>query len=313
MRMQADQVGKWHLGRKVDNFPLHRGFSEFFGYMFGHYSYFGSDPRAPLYRNSRIVQVDEYKTRAFARESVSFIQRHAAEPFFLFAAFTATHLPMEAEPQMLARFAHIADPKRRTFAAMLAHLDEAVGDVIAALRAQQLRRRTLVVFATDNGCITFKSTCRNRPLRGGKGQLYEGGIRVPYILSWPGTVPAGQRLDQPVTTRDLFPTFLAAATGTDHANPRLDGKSLLPLARGTTTAPPHGILFWGSGGGGAVRRGNWKMLEVNGLPPQLYDLPRDPGESVNLAAQHPTIVNELRTARIAWGRGLVPPLWPPGV
>jgi arylsulfatase A-like enzyme len=306
-------IGKWHLGFKPEHFPLRRGFSEFYGFLFGPSTYFGAGPGAGLYRNGQPATESQYLTRAFARESAAFIRRHGARPFFLFAAMTATHLPMQAEPQMLARFAHIADPKRRTFAAMLTHLDEAVGEIVAEIAAQGLTNDTLVVFATDNGCITFKSTCRNRPLRGGKGLLYEGGIRVPFILSWPGTIPAQRRLDQPVTTRDLFPTFLAAATGTAYGNPRLDGTNLLPLARGATRTAPHDTLFWRGSGGNAVRRGNWKMLDWNGLPTQLFDLSRDPGESVDLAAQHPTILNELRAARTAWGRGLIPPLWPPGV
>jgi arylsulfatase A-like enzyme len=305
-------VGKWHLGTRPEHHPLSRGFDEFFGFLDAIHRYFGEEPGLPLYRGRTVVREAQYLTRAFARESAAFVRRHAARPFFLFAAFNATHTPLQAEPAMLARFAHIADPKRRLFAAMLAHLDDAVGTIVRTLRSQGLARDTLVAFVTDNGCNTAASTCRNAPLRGGKGYLYEGGIRVPFLLSWPETIPPGRRVAHPVTARDLFPTFLAAATGAPYADARLDGVDLLPLARGATAEAPHGHLFWGAGGWGAVRKGAWKLLDLPSTPAQLYDLRRDRAERTNLAAIHPALVDELRRARVAWGKGLVPPLWPPG-
>lgn len=304
-------VGKWHLGFKPEHFPLRRGFDEFFGFLDGDHVYFGDEPGKPIYRGWRVVRESRYLTRAFAREAAAFVRRHAERPFLLYVAFNATHLPLQAEPAMLARFAHIADPKRRRFAAMLAHLDGAVGTIVGTIRSLGLERDTLVVFTTDNGCNTAKSTCRNAPLRGGKGMLHEGGIRVPFIVSWPGTIPAGRRIAQPVTARDLFPTFLAAATGAPYTDARLDGVDILPLARGATAAPPHGFLFWGAGGRGAVRKGDWKLLELPPAPARLYNLRRDPGERTDLAASRPALVEELRRARVAWGQGLVPPLWPP--
>ena len=303
-------VGKWHLGFKPAHFPLRRGFDEFFGFLDGGHVYFGDEPGNPIYRGWNVVHEGQYLTRAFARESAAFIRRHASRPFFLFAAFNATHLPLQAEPAMLARFAYIADEKRRHFAAMLAHLDEAVGTIAGTVRSLGLARDTLVVFVTDNGCVTAKSTCRNTPLRGGKGMLYEGGIRVPFLVSWPGTIPAARRVTQPVTLRDLFPTFLAAATGAAYADPKLDGVDLLPLAKGSTAAPPHGYLFWGAGRSGAVRKGDWKLLDLPPAPAQLFNLRQDPGERTNLAASRPALVEKLRRARVAWGKELVPPLWP---
>ena len=242
-------VGKWHLGFTPDRFPLKRGFQEFFGFLDSEHPYFGPDLENPdnlIYRGYNRVTEPQYLTRAFVREAVSFIQRHASHPFFLYAPFNATHLPLQAEPAMLARFAHIADTKRRYFSAMLTHLDETVGAIITAIRAVGLERDTLVVFVSDNGCITAKSSCRNAPLRGGKFNLWEGGIRVPFILSWPGTIGAARAYRQPVSALDLVPTLLTAAKGAAYVDPSLDGVNLLPYLTGPAASAPHDYLFWGS-------------------------------------------------------------------
>jgi arylsulfatase B len=289
------------------------GFDDFFGLLDGGHRYFGEDPEFPfnaIFRGFRRSPEPQYLTGAFAREAASFIHRHAGRPFFLYLAFNATHLPLEAEPRMLARFASIRDIKRRYFAAMLAHLDEAVGAVRQAIRDDALEENTLLVFLTDNGCITTKSSCQNRPLRRGKGSLYEGGMRVPLLLSWPGTIVPGQTYTHPVSALDLFPTLLAAATGTAYSSPRLDGVSLLPVVTGGSSKPPHDHLFWGWRQRGSVRQGDWKLIEQPSKPVELYNLRDDVSESRNLAAAHPTIVAELRRARAAWVRPLPPPFWP---
>jgi arylsulfatase A-like enzyme len=194
---------------------------------------------------------------------------------------------------------------------MLASFDEAVGSIVDALRARGLERRTLVALASDNGCVTHKSTCRNAPLRGGKGLLLEGGIRVPFLLSWPGTLPAGESYARPVSTLDLFPTFLAAATGGTYRNARLDGVDLAPFLTGEAAGDPHAHLFWGGQGGrGAVRGGPWK-LALEGGARALHDLPADVGEARDVAARQSAVVGSLQAAHAAWARQLQPPLWPP--
>lgn len=303
-------VGKWHLGFKPEHFPLRRGFDEFFGFLEGGHVYLGREPDNPIYRGWNVVQETQYLTRAFGRESAAFIRRHARAPFFLYASFNAVHLPLQAESPVLKRFSNITDPKRRLFAAMLTQLDDAVGEIVSTIQAQGLAQDTLIVFAGDNGCVTAKSTCLNTPLRGAKGMLYEGGIRVPFIASWPGTIPAGRRPSQPVMAPDLFPTFLAAASGQDYANPRLNGVNLLPLLTGRSTAAPHDVIFWGSAYSGAVRKGDWKLLELPPNATQLYNVRLDKAETRNLAASQPALVRDLRNARAAWLKTLVPPLWP---
>jgi arylsulfatase A-like enzyme len=212
-------IGKWHLGFRKEQHPVSKGFDEFFGHIDGSHPYIGELKSDPILRGTVKAPESQYLTRAYAREAVSFIERHRKEPFFLYVAFNAVHLPFHAEPQMLARFAHIKDQNRRYFAALLAYMDDATGEIVASLRKQGLEKDTLVVFVSDNGGITGRSTCRNTPLRGVKGQFFEGGVRVPFMMSWNGTIPAGQRYQQPVSSRDLFPTFLSVATDGAYRNP----------------------------------------------------------------------------------------------
>lgn len=299
-------VGKWHLGFKPEQFPLQRGFDSFFGILDGGHVYLGSQPGVPIYRGTAKVTEKSYLTRAFARESVAFIHAHAHEPFFLYAAFTAVHAPLQAEPAMLQRFAAIPDLRRRTFAAMLASLDDAVGEIVRALAQEGLTRDTLVLFLSDNGGPTFTTTSSNGPLRSGKGSSYDGGIRVPFFLAWPGHLGAGQLYRRPVISLDLFPTIMAAATGRTYADPRLDGVNLLPfLAAPAAARAPHRDLFWN----GAVRQGDWKLV-LRQPRPELYDLRRDIGEAHDLAASRRTLAAELRRTYAAWEARLPPPSWP---
>ena len=171
---------------------------------------------------------------------------------------------------------------------------------MAALRDTGVAGNTIVVFLGDNGCLT-STTCRNTPLRGGKGSNYEGGIRVPFVLSWPDQVARGTRYTQPVISTDLFATILKAAGGNPAAV--VDGVDLLPHLRGSGGSP-HAYLHWGNRSNGAVRKGKWKL--ING---ELYDLSRDLGERANVAAANPAVVADLRRAREAWKQTLAPALW----
>ena len=197
-------VGKWHLGYDASHNPLHHGFDEFFGVLEPGHPYFGEEPGNPILRGTTVVPASGYLTDTLADESVAFIRRHAAAPFFLDAAFTATHIPLQAKPEILARLGSIADPKRRVFAGALVSLDEAVGRIVGTLRDTGVTDKTLLVFLSDNGC----NNCRNKPLRGGKRDLYEGGIRVPMMLAWPGRVAGNRIYARPVMSFDLFVTML---------------------------------------------------------------------------------------------------------
>lgn len=325
-------VGKWHLGDRPKFHPQKRGFDEFFGFLGGAHPY-RPGAGAPIYRGAEVVEEKEYLTDAFAREAVAFIGRHKDHPFFLELAFNAVHTPMEATDARQARFKETADPRRRTYAAMLLAMDEAVGKVLGALRESGLEDDTLIVFFSDNGGPTMPGTTinasRNYPFRGSKRTTLEGGIHVPFVVSWKGKLPAGAVYDKPVIQLDVLPTALAAAGVAVSPEWGLDGVDLLPYLSGREAGAPHGSLFWRLGAQTAIRKGDWKLVRYDAAPDtpgatskgqgrpdlsplRLYDLARDPGESDDLAAREPAKAAELLGDYRAWDAALARPLWGPG-
>lgn len=300
-------VGKWHLGYTTDRAPNARGFDEFFGFLAGSDAYLPPRP-SPILRNTTVVQEPAYLTDAFAREAAGYIGKHAAEPFFLYFAPNAVHNPAEATEKYLARFPNLTG-RRRTFAAQLSALDDAVGEVLQALREQKLEQDTLVVFLSDNGGPTPQTSSANGPLRGTKGQVYEGGTRVPFMAKWPGHIKAGQVYREPVISLDLHPTFVKAAGGSAQPQWRLDGVDLLSWLDGKQSGRPHETLYWRFGDQWAIRQGDWKLLSPRTGTPELYHLSEDLGEAHDLAAQEPARAKALQEAWQAWSAQLVPPKW----
>jgi len=307
-------VGKWHLGQDPKYQPPARGFDEFFGFLGGAHAYYppqeGKGPvRAnPIMRGKEKVQEKEYLTDAFAREAAAFIDRHKAEPFFLYFAPNAAHMPMQAPQRCLDKFAHIANERRRTHGAMMSCLDDGIGKVLARLKEHGLEESTLVLFVSDNGGPP-STTSSNGPLRGGKASMWEGGIREPFVIRWPGHVPAGRVYDEPVISLDFLPTAAAAAGAEPPAARPLDGVDLVPYLSGKKAGPPHEYLFWRMGAQWAVRKGHWKLVKVRDGPPGLYDLSTDIGESKDLSAEKPEIRDELARAYADWDKQLAKPLW----
>jgi arylsulfatase A-like enzyme len=193
---------------------------------------------------------------------------------------------------------------------MVAAIDDGVGAIQEALRRNGILERTVVIFASDNGCATYTAACSNGPLLGGKLLPFEGGNRVPFLVSWPGTVAPGRVVEAPISTLDLLPTALELAGAAAPADRPLDGGSLVPLLRGSGPAPAREAFFWGLGRHWAVRRGDWKLVQLHGQPPLLYDLKQDPGERRNLAASHPETLEELADLHREWRKTSLPPLWP---
>ncbi len=327
-------IGKWHLGAHPQFHPNRRGFDDFFGFLGGGHRYLpgsaveveiGAGKKAassgdaehtsPLLRNStEVPEVGELTTR-LGEEATASITRYAKDPkpWFLYLAFNAPHTPMQARADQLARFASITDERRRTYAAMVATVDEAVGRILGALDATGQRERTLIFFISDNGGPMTKRNANasvNSPLRGQKGDVFEGGIRVPFIVAWPARIPAGRTYSQPVIALDILPTALAAAGATRDAKlAALDGVDLLPFLTGKNTAAPHPRLFWrmDAGEAFAVREGNWKWLRTYQNAPQLYDLSADLGETRDLASSRPEIAERLAAAAAEWNHGLIAP------
>ncbi len=315
-------VGKWHLGTDPKFHPLKRGFGEFFGFLAGHHTYFDKQ-EADIQRGTTKVTEPGYLTDAFGREAVSFIERHQNHPFFLYLAFNAVHTPLEADDDRLNAFSSIDATPRRTYAAMLSAMDDAIGKVLASLRETAQDENTLIFFISDNGGPTMPGTTINSsinaPLRGSKRTTLEGGIRVPFVVRWPGHVPAGAVYAHPVIQLDIQPTALAAAGVTIQPDWKLDGVNLLPFVTGQQKNIPHETLYWRLGEQNAVRHGEWKLVQYDlnvenhptrGVTPKkLYRLTDDLGETHDLAADNPAKVQELDALWQAWNKELIQPLW----
>ena len=215
-RYASGLIGKWHQGEQEVFHPLNRGFDDFFGFLIGAHNYIDSaEPTyGPILRGRTPVPLDGYLTDVLAREAIGFIERHRDRPFYLHLAFNAVHTPLEAPEADLAQFDRIKDPARRTYAAMLTRLDVAIGKVLARLRELSLEGDTLIFFLSDNGGPTTKFSAngsQNRPLRGSKGDTWDGGIHVPFLVQWKGHLPAGTVYSHPVISLDIAATALAAA------------------------------------------------------------------------------------------------------
>ncbi len=311
-------VGKWHLGTAPQFHPHKRGFDEFFGFLAGAHDYF--NPNGIL-RGNEPAGDKTYLTDAIARESVAFIERNKSQPFFLYLAFNAVHTPMQADDPRLKKFAHIANKQRQIYAAMMSAMDDAVGAVTKKLADEKLSENTLVAFISDNGGPTMKgvtvNASDNTPLRGSKRTTLEGGIRVPFILSWPGTIKADSVYDQPVIQLDLQPTALAAAGVDSKPEWKLEGVDLMPYLSGTKTGAPHDALYWRFGTQMAIRQGDWKLVKYDlnaeggkgTSPAKLYNLASDIGEAKDQAASEPDRVKQLQAAWDQWNKANVAPVW----
>lgn len=312
-------VGKWHLGNNPDvAHPLTRGFDEWYGFLGGgrRYEPAGDDKDFTgrlTTSQTEVVEETRYLTEELTCGAVEFIERNAAAPFALYVAYHAPHSPFEPPKEYLARNEHIDDPNRRALAAMTTALDDGVGEILETLDRLDLEDDTLVVFLSDNGATSSEpfALASNGELRGAKGDLYEGGIRVPFLMKWPASgIAPGSEYHGPVSALDIIPTALAAAGGEPPS--QLDGEDLLSRV----TAPDHEsaerALFWRFMGHKAIRVGNWKwVVDRKTNEEQLFDLADDAVETQNLAAEYPDRVEELRERWRAWNRELVAPLWRP--
>jgi len=213
-----------------------------------------------LESNFKTPQKITYLTDDKGNECVSFIKRCKEEPFFLFASFNAPHTPMQAPEKDLALFDHITDKKRNTYAAMVYRLDVNVGKIINTLKEEGLSNNTLVVFLSDNGGPVFSNASLNAPYNGSKGILLEGGVHVPFIMSWPSVLPKGTIYEHEVSALDLAPTFLAMANAKEREDITFSGKNLLPFILGEERDAPSANLKWRFTIGAAIREGDWKLI-----------------------------------------------------
>jgi len=302
-------VGKWHLGMAPHFHPLKRGYDEFFGFLHGGHSYIEPSLGTfnPILRGTEPVDEKGYLTDAYSREAVAFVERHQKEPFFLYLAYNAVHTPMQAPERYKDSFKHIIDSKRRVYAGMLTAMDEGIGKLLAKLRDLDIEEDTLLFFINDNGGPTANSS-NNGPLRATKGTMYEGGIRVPFMVQWPGRLKGGQVYEHPVIALDILPTAAAAARAELPKDRKIDGVNLLPYLSGKKKAPPHEVLFWRAGQNHALRKGNWKLVQM-GDEIGLFDLSGDIGESKDLKGERPEVLKELEKEFEKWNSQMIEPVW----
>lgn len=338
---RTGMVGKWHQGAMKGCHPLDRGFDWFYGFLPGASYYFpkANQKTIPgILENRKPQVVTNYLTDVFGDAAIRFVAEKSDKPFFLYLAFNAPHEPMEAPEEYLKKFKHLAKPDdepltnrgkqidhpRQVYAAMMSCLDDNIGRILAALKEQGLEENTLICFLSDNGGPIFKNGSCNKPLRGHKGCVLEGGVRVPYAVQWKGTIPAGQSMDTPVSSLDLLPTSLAVA-GVVPAE-ELEGKSLLPLLIDSKPLSERALFcrfpfppwqhntFW------EIRRGDWKLVcEADRRPHggftgepgtmRLYNLAEDIGETKNLIDEYPEISQQLQKEFDALNAELPPEHW----
>ena len=322
-------IGKWHLGAHPDFHPLNRGFNEFFGHLGGGHRYFADeltikdtlDARSGnesdsyklwIMRDRTPVRTTNYLTDEFSAEAVSFVERQKDHPFFLYLSYNAPHGPLQASEKYLSRFPNIPNERRRTYAAMVSAVDDGVGQLMSKLRELNLETNTLVVYLSDNGGPTPDNASSNRPLRGNKGNPWEGGIRVPFAAQWPGHISKGLVYEPPVISLDIFATIAALAHAPlDPARP-LDGVNLMPFLTGKNSSAPHDAIYLRmfDKGAYAVRSGDYKLVipgKTNA--PVLFNLTQDIGEAHDLAATHTNELNALEKKRATWNAALIPPVF----
>lgn len=283
-------IGKWHLGARPQFHPLTRGFDEFWGFLGGGHSYFPTtkdgQPEPDIESNFTKPAPITYLTDDLGTEAVKFVQRHRGHPFFLYLAFNAPHSPMHATKEDLEKFAFIQDKKRRTYCAMVHRLDQNVGRVVDAVAKAGLTTNTIIAFISDNGGPVDQNGSLNAPLNGQKGILLEGGVRVPFLMAWPGTIPGGLVFSNAVSSLDFTPTFLAAGGSPTRKADGLDGVNLLPYLRGEQSGPPHDTLLWRFTISAAIREGDWKLVRTPDRLPILFNLADDVSEQKNVALEN---------------------------
>jgi len=319
--------GKWHLGEDAKHHPSQRGFDEAIESAGYHFDFVTKPPTT--------YPQGTYLADFLTDKAIDFIRRHKDGPFFLYLPHFAVHAPHEAKAPLIEKFKRKKpagghhDP---TYAAMIYSVDESVGRIVALLDELKLAERTLVIFSSDNGGVggyeregikQGNSVTDNAPLRGGKGMLYEGGVRVPHICRWPGKIPKGTHCDEPITSVDLYPTLLEVAGVQPSPDYPLDGVSYLKLlTSGGKATLGREAIYWhfpgylGSGDNswrttpaGAIRSGDWKLLEFfEDKHLELYNLRADLSETNNLAAKQPDKAKELHQKLVAWRNELKAPM-----
>lgn len=301
-------IGKWHLGATQSDHPNQRGFDDFYGFLAGGRSYFplkNPNKKKMLQHNGRKVNFEGYLTDVLGDYATSYIEQHQKKPFFMYLSFNAVHTPMEAKETDLEKFKN--HPRQR-LAAMTWSLDENIGKIRAKLAQLQQLDNSLIFFLSDNGgAVNNEST--NTPLKGWKGNKYEGGHRVPFILSWPKEISPKKHFDGLTSSLDIFSTAMDASKNETFDTQHLDGVSLLPYLKAEKKGNPHNALFWRKLDESAARMDAFKLIRLKGYGNRLYNLHNDIGETKDLSQTLDSVNKNMSTQLFDWEQQLMKPQW----
>lgn len=304
-------LGKWHLGSDESDQPNQRGFDEFFGFLTGSRSYFPIENPSEdkmLQHNGEKVKFNGYMTDVLGDQSVKYVSENKDTPFFMYLAYNAVHTPMDAKEEDLAKY---KDHPRQKLAAMTWSLDQNVGKLLNKLEDLGIRDNTLIYFLSDNGGA-HNNESKEGPLKGWKGNEFEGGHRVPFVVSWPAKFKGGKTFNGLTSSLDIFPTSLAAAGITDTKNLSLDGINLIPYLNGEKSGNPHNKLFWRKLDKSAARIGDYKVVTLDGYGSVMYNLKNDLGESNDLSEDQKDTFDAIMDQYNRWESDLKDPLWKEG-
>lgn len=330
-------VGKWHLGISKHNLPMNRGFDYQYGFNgasslytaernwshiinYEHQSFstqyqwnMGRYGEAAIFENGKEIREEKYLTYAIRDKAIQYIEDNKEEPFFLYCAFNAPHIPFQAPVDYYCKYEHIEDDNKRVYYAMISCLDDAVGEVHQKLKDLGLEENTIIYLISDNGGATYTHATDNGPLKGGKLTQFEGGINVPFMMKWKGVIEPGLRYDNPVSSTDIFTTTVLNTGGTMPTDREYDGVNLLPYVLGENQDEPHEQLFWRADHIWAVRDGDYKLiLSVRDGWAELYNIKTDKSEQINLKSEMPEMYEKLFELHQKWQDEKLPekPMWP---
>ena len=318
-------IGKWHLGAHKSLVPEKRGFDEFFGFLIGGHRYFPEDLTlndltearrqmdgyiTKIYDNGKRINTKKYLTEELSDNAVKFIEDNSDNPFFLYLSYNAPHTPLQATTKDLERNKHIDIEKRQTYAAMVSSMDDGIGLILDKLEQKNIYENTIVFFFSDNGGVEWYNFSDNGPLRGIKGDFFEGGIRVPFAMQWPNKIEPGTIYDKPIIALDIFATVASAAKAEKYIKNEIDGVNLIPYLSGNKSGLPHEYLYWKNPDKDidVIRDERYKYLRIKN-DEYIFDLKNDISEESNIIDLSKPIYDRLKSQFKLWEKDMIDPVF----
>ena len=304
-------IGKWHLGDKTQNHPLKNGFDYFWGFISGARNYFYNPNEVNrnsirnVVENYSQTKFEGYLTDVLGEKAISFIDKNnqSNNPFFLFLSFNAPHTPMQAKEEVLKKF---KDNPRQVYASMMWSMDEAIGNVIDALKENNQYDNTIIYFLSDNGAA-MSNNASPFPYKGWKGNQYEGGIKTPMIMTWKNKIKSNTQFDGFISALDIFKTSLEVSNVNDELMVNADGKNIMNYLNDNIIQNEN--LFWRKDKMATVRSGNYKLIRLNDTSTVLYNIENNFFEDLDLKLIEPSIHDSLFKLLLAWEDRLIDPNW----